>query len=200
MSATIGSIGPTAIMREVAGVARMSDTREASRRLERMFRTHHALIWRTLRRLGWNPEAAADATQQAFLVAAKRLEDIRPGAERAFLFSTALRMAHAMFRREKRHQLTDDMDTHIDLQHREDQTLERQYALQLVDKVFAHMDDDLVTVFTLFELEEMSAPEIAQVVGIPVGTVASRLRRARKAFRTATARIEQNIVKREMKA
>ncbi len=201
---------PTMVHFGIAGVApqsaRAGSVRaksESTLRLEQMFRAHHTLIWRTLRRLGWNPEAAADATQQAFVVAAKRLDDIRPGSERAFLFSTAVRMAHAMFRREKRHQLMEDMDGldgQADLQGREEQAIDRQYALQLIDRVLAHMDEDLVTVFSLFELEELSAPEIAQIVGIPVGTVASRLRRARKAFRAAVARMEQHGVRREMKA
>ena len=42
----------------------------------------------------------------------------------------------------------------------------------------------------LFELEGLSAPEISQLVNIPVGTVASRLRRARATFRAAARRME----------
>src|SRR5512136_275361 len=80
------------------------------RRLERMFRAHHELIWRTLRRLGLGPEAAADATQQAFLIAAERLDDIRRGSERAFLFGTALRLGRMAQRTSRRWKLEDDMD------------------------------------------------------------------------------------------
>jgi len=56
--------------------------------------------------------------------------------------------------------------------------------------VFAKTDADLVTVFVLFELEGLSAPEISELVDIPVGTVASRLRRARATFRAAARRME----------
>jgi RNA polymerase sigma-70 factor (ECF subfamily) len=59
-----------------------------------------------------------------------------------------------------------------------------------MDRVFANTDTDLVTVFALFELEGLSAPEISELVGIPVGTVASRLRRARATFRAAARRME----------
>ena len=40
----------------------------------------------------------------------------------------------------------------------------------------------LIVVFVLFELEELSMAEIAQVLELPPGTVASRLRRARETF------------------
>ena len=36
--------------------------------------------------------------------------------------------------------------------------------------------------FVLCEIEELTAPSVAAIIGIPVGTVASRLRRARQAF------------------
>src|SRR6188474_2392048 len=69
-----------------------------SSRLRLMFESHHELVWRTLRRRGLAPDAAADATQQAFLIAAERLGDIRQGSERAFLIGTALRLARSFIR------------------------------------------------------------------------------------------------------
>ena len=41
-------------------------------------------------------------------------------------------------------------------------------------------------VFVLYELEELSVPDIAELLGVPVGTAASRLRRARAAFSAAS--------------
>jgi RNA polymerase sigma-70 factor (ECF subfamily) len=159
-------------------------------RLERMFRAHHELIWRTLRRLGLSADLAADTTQQAYLIAAERLGDIRAGSERAFLFSTAIGLARTNFRRSQRCQLQSDMDLHVDPGIRAEQVTNRCSAVELMDRVFAKTDPDLVTVFVLFELEGLSAPEIAQLVDIPVGTVASRLRRARATFRAAARRME----------
>jgi len=159
-------------------------------RLERMFRAHHELIWRTLRRLGLSPDLAADTTQQAYLIAAERLGDIRAGSERAFLFSTAIGLARTNFRRSQRCQLQSDMDVHVDPDLRAEQLTNRCSAVELMDRVFAKTDPELVTVFVLFELEGLSAPEIAQLVDIPVGTVASRLRRARATFRAAARRME----------
>jgi RNA polymerase sigma-70 factor (ECF subfamily) len=159
-------------------------------RLERMFRSHHELIWRTLRRLGLSADLAADMTQQAYLIAAERLSDIRSGSERAFLFSTAIGLARTNFRRSQRCQLQSDMDLHVDPGLRAEQATNRCSAIELMDRVFAKTDPELVTVFVLFELEGLSAPEIAQLVDIPVGTVASRLRRARATFRAAARRME----------
>jgi RNA polymerase sigma-70 factor (ECF subfamily) len=166
---------------------------DAKSRLERMFRDHHELIWRTLRRLGLGPEAAADATQQAFLIAAERMEDIRRGSERAFLFGTAIRLARTAFRTTRRMQFEDDMDLRAAPPARTEEMTDHRRAIELMDRILAKLDPDLLTVFVLFELEGVSTPEIAKVVGIPVGTAASRLRRAREAFRAEAARIERTL-------
>jgi hypothetical protein len=62
-------------------------------RLARLAGEHFQFIWRSLRRLGVPPSAVDDAAQQVFEVAARRLEDIERGRERAFLFKTALFVA-----------------------------------------------------------------------------------------------------------
>jgi RNA polymerase sigma-70 factor, ECF subfamily len=168
---------------------------EAARRarLEGMFRAHHELVWRTLRRLGLGPEAAADAAQQAFLIATERLSDIRPGSERAFLFGTALRLARSAFRANRRVQLEDDMDERVHAGTRTEELVDRKRAIALADRVLAQMEPSLLTVFVLYELEGLSTPEIAEIIGKPLGTAASRLRRAREAFRSAAARLEQRM-------
>jgi RNA polymerase sigma-70 factor (ECF subfamily) len=180
----------TMVVHEASASATAGGTLTGRLRLERMFRAHHELIWRTLRRLGLSPDLAADTTQQAYLIAAERLDDIRTGSERAFLFSTAIGLARTNFRRSQRCQLQSDMDMHMDPGLKSEQLNNRCSALQLMDRIFAKTDPDLVAVFVLFELEGLSAPEIAQLIDIPVGTVASRLRRARSTFRAAARRME----------
>jgi RNA polymerase sigma-70 factor, ECF subfamily len=168
-----------------------TDEKAKKERLERMFRAHHELVWRTLRRLGLGPEPAADATQQAFLIAAERLDDIRQGSERAFLFGTALRLARTAYRTGRRWQLEDDMDHRADAGSRLEELVDRRRAVEVADRVLAQMDPTLLTVFVLFEIEGLSTPEIAELVGVPLGTAASRLRRAREAFRAAASRLER---------
>lgn len=175
----------------LVGGSSATDEKAKKERLERMFRAHHELVWRTLRRLGLGPEQAADATQQAFLIAAERLEDIRQGSERAFLFGTALRLARTAYRTGRRWQLEDDMDHRADAGSRLEELVDRRRAVEVADKVLAQMDPTLLTVFVLFEIEGLSTPEIAELVGVPLGTAASRLRRAREAFRAAASRLER---------
>jgi RNA polymerase sigma-70 factor (ECF subfamily) len=156
-------------------------------RLGRMFVSHHAMVWRTMRRRGLSPDAAADVTQQTFLVAAERLHDINPDSERAFLVGTALRVAHSLGRKTVRWQLEEDMDQRVaDVRN----TSDERAAIQLCDLALSKVDPDLAEVFVMFELEGLSSPEIAASLEIPLGTVASRLRRAREQFRVVVSRLE----------
>ncbi len=159
-------------------------------RLERMFAAYHATVWRILRRRGLSRDAASDATQEAFTIAVERLREIQPDDERAFLIRAALQVARTLGRRNLRWQLEDDMDQRR-LEARD--TDQRRADIELCDLALAKVDPDLAEVFVLFELEELSSPEIASLLEIPLGTVASRLRRARKEFRDVFARIERTM-------
>jgi RNA polymerase sigma-70 factor (ECF subfamily) len=162
-------------------------------RLERMFVAHHAMVWRTMRRRGFSPDAAADITQQTFLVAAERLSDIHADSERAFLVGTALRVAKSAERSKVRWQLEDDLDQRLaDTRSVSDAGA----AVELCDLALSKVDPDLAEVFVLFEVEGLSSPEIAASLEIPLGTVASRLRRAREQFRLVVGRLEL-IMRRE---
>jgi RNA polymerase sigma-70 factor, ECF subfamily len=161
-------------------------------RLERIFNDHHATVWRALRRRGLTPEAAEDATQETFLLAAERLGDIQPDSERAFLIATALRVAHSLGRKTVRWQLDEDMDQRLSGGR---DAGEKRADRQLCDIVLSKVDPELVEVFVLYEIEGLTSPEIAGLLEIPLGSVASRLRRAREQFRAAAARVEKNVQK-----
>jgi RNA polymerase sigma-70 factor (ECF subfamily) len=141
-------------------------------------------IWRILRRLGVPESDAEDAAQQVFVIATARLSDIPAERERSFLYATALRIASIARRNQARRQkwveLGYEDSTSSGLL--ADEEMERRDALAFIDEVLQRMHDDLRQVFVLREIEELTAPEVSELVGIPVGTVASRLRRARRAF------------------
>lgn len=156
-------------------------------RLQRMFDNHRHLVFRTLRRYGLDPEAAADVGQQAFLIAVERISDIWPGSERAFLLGTALRVA----RKQRRTAARTPVDLRIEDLARQPERAESQaMTLELLDRVLSQLDTSLVEVFVLFDVEGFSTKEIASALAVPEGTVASRLRRAREEFRAAVRRIE----------
>lgn len=157
-------------------------------RLRAMFDAHHNLVWRTLRRFGLDAEAAADVGQQAFVVAVERIADILPGSERAFLLGTALRLARRVAQKAARAPLDPSLEQRL-VHH--GQAESQAMALQLLDRVLSQLDRSLVEVFVLFDVEGFSAPEISRALGVPVGTVASRLRRAREEFRVVTERLER---------
>ena len=161
-------------------------------RLERIFNAHYATVWRALRRRGLSPEAAEDATQETFLLATERLDDIRPESERSFLIATALRVAHSLGRKTVRWELDDDMDQRLSTDR---DTSETRADLQICNLVLSKVDPELVEVFVLYELEGLTSPEIADLLEIPLGSVASRLRRAREQFRSAAARVEKSLQK-----
>ena len=161
-------------------------------RLEKIFNAHHASVWRALRRRGLSKEAAEDATQETFLLVVERLEDIRPESERAFVIATALRVAQTLGRKTVRWALNEDMDQHVsDDRHTGDQSED----MQLCDVVLSKVDADLAEVFVLYEVEGLTSPEIAELLQIPLGSVASRLRRAREQFRSVAARVEKSLEK-----
>ncbi len=164
---------------------------EGRKRLEQIFSENHEFVWRLLRRLGLNSERAADMTQQAFLIAAERLDGIKLGSERAFLFGTALRLARTASRIDRRWVYEEDQDLRVKSGLGTEELADHHRGVELLDRVLATMPPDLVTVFILFELEGLSAPEVARLVGIPIGTAASRLRRAREIFRASVAKFRR---------
>src|SRR5580704_13315081 len=86
---------------EIRAVAPGTELPDA--RLRKLIDAHFGLVWRTLRYHGVPEANADDAAQQVFCVLARRLAEVRPGTERAFLFGTAYRVAsdvrHAASRR-----------------------------------------------------------------------------------------------------
>lgn len=156
------------------------------RRLRALFDEYFDFVWRSLRRFGLADHQADDAAQRVYEIAANKVDAIELGSERSFLIAIAIRVASdvrrsAPVRREVPHA---DMDAQLEDPARPDDLLEQRRARALLDEVLDAMDLDLRSVFVLFEVEEMTTGEIAELLGIPRGTVASRLRRARDEFTT----------------
>jgi RNA polymerase sigma-70 factor (ECF subfamily) len=159
-------------------------------RLRGLVDAHFDFIWRSLRRFGLAAADADDATQRVFVVASRKLAHIVAGKERAFLLGTAYRVLREIRRHAARHPESpaDAMDT-PDLAPTPEEFADQLRARALLDRVLDEIPTEARTVFVLFELEEMSAPEIATILELPLGTVASRLRRGRELFRAAAARV-----------
>ena len=159
-------------------------------RLRRVATHHLDFVWRCLRRFGVPAADADDSAQQVFLVAAQKLDEVPVDKERSFLFATAARVAANARRSIHRRKRAYENLAHVpeDPAVTQDQLADQLRARALLDQVMVSMPEDLRAVFVLFEIEEMSVYEIADAIGIPLGTVGSRLRRARKAFQDAVTR------------
>lgn len=161
-------------------------------RLAGLVRAHYAFVWRLLRRLGLGEGDADDAAQQVFLAASGRLNAVETERERSFLYGVALNVG-ARARRSlgrRREEPLEAASERVAPEPNAEQLLERRQARALLDQLLDEMPEDLRVVFVLFELEELSTPQIAELCEIPVGTAASRLRRAREDFEERVARLE----------
>jgi RNA polymerase sigma-70 factor (ECF subfamily) len=164
----------------------------ANARLERIVRDNFATIWRLARRWGLSSADADDLAQGAVVVASRRLAEIEPGRERAFLCRTALHLA-ANARRSQRARPEDHVESwedHDSALPDPEQLLQQRRARAELDAILDELPEPLRAVFVLFELELLTQIEIADALQIPQGTVASRLRKARE---LVAASIERSV-------
>jgi RNA polymerase sigma-70 factor, ECF subfamily len=179
----------------------MVSPREAARdvRLRTMMNDHFDVVWRSLRRLGVPDGGVDDAAQQVFLVASRRIEEIDVGGERAYLLGIALRVASDARRAISRRREVPMFDLEEAAAERSpaapaldplrpDELLDQTRALALLGAILDEMPGEMREAFVLFALEELGAPHVAQMLGVPVGTVHSRVRRAREHVRRSLSR------------
>jgi RNA polymerase sigma-70 factor (ECF subfamily) len=173
---------------------------DAPLELRALFEAHYVLIWRLLRRFGMPAAQLDDGAQEVFWVAARRLEDIAPGRESAFLYGVALRVASNALRRQKATLPLGALEELCDLpdpQPSPEERLDQSRARALLDSVLSRMPLELRTVFVLFELEGQEIRDIAELEAIPLGTASSRLRRAREEFSAIAKRVRAALAQRE---
>lgn len=153
---------------------------------------HHSFVWRILRGFGLSATDAEDATQQVFMIVARKLEDILPGRERAFVYGAALRVANNARRGlRRRREVTDEdePDTAAPESAGPERHTELAEARHLLTEILQELPEKLRRVLVLAEIEQLEVPEIAALEGLPVGTAASRLRVARQRFREQLAAV-----------
>jgi RNA polymerase sigma-70 factor (ECF subfamily) len=159
-------------------------------RLHQLVLSQGDFVARSLRNLGVFGGDLDDCVQKVFLVAAKKISDIEPQKERAFLFACARNTA-AHFRRSlaRKREVSDDaLAMEAGEQALPDLLTEQKRYRQLLDQVLEQMDDELREIFVLHAFEEMTMAQIAEFLSLPAGTVASRIRRARECFKEAVKR------------
>ena len=146
-------------------------------------RWHHPL-WRYIRRMTGRDDAAQDLQQEVWLRVIRGIARLREGARfRGWLFGIARRALMDRLRREYAALPTDDVDvTEVAA---EPEPTDGEADLVSLEVALDKLPTLEREVLTLFYLRDLTLAELAHALSVPVGTVKSRLFRARKMLRAA---------------
>jgi RNA polymerase sigma-70 factor (ECF subfamily) len=153
---------------------------------------HADFVWRSLQRLGVPPADLEDALQEVFVVVHRRLSTFR-GSSRltTWLFGIAIRVASRFRRRAhlRREQAENPEHPPIDPGASPEANVLDREAREQLRQVLDAMDPARRAVFVMFEIERLRSEDISEQLGIPLGTVYSRLRAARAQFAKAASAV-----------
>jgi RNA polymerase sigma-70 factor (ECF subfamily) len=162
-----------------------------------IYDTHFAFVWRMARRLGVPTAALEDAAQEVFVVVHRRLHD-RPAASplRPWLYAIVLNVSRAHRRVARKSSIElpwSQTDAGLDNRLADpapypDESAARAEAMEAIDAMLGELPEERLEVFVLSELEQLSVPQIAELLDVNVNTVYARRRAARQAFEEAVAR------------
>ncbi len=157
---------------------------------------HADFVWCSLQRLGVRSADLDDLCQEVFIVVHKRLHTFDGSSQlTTWLFGICLRVAaayrrRAWFRRETPTAEVPDLDG-TPPSGRPDELYAARQARATLARVLDTMDLEKRAVFVMFEIDELSTDAIAGILGVPVGTVWSRLSAARKQFQAKLSRLQR---------
>lgn len=160
-----------------------------------IYEEHFAFVWRTARRLGVPEAAADDVVQDTFVVLHRRLAEYDgETAMRRWLVGILTRVVSDHRRRYRRKEAA--CVPHPEESERAlpssapppSAEAEQAESVRLLGALLEEMDEDKREVLVLAQLEEMTVPEIAELLGANVNTVYARLRAARSEFEALYAR------------
>jgi RNA polymerase sigma-70 factor, ECF subfamily len=168
---------------DVMGAAAAMGHRVACERgqLASIYAAYCHYVWRCVRRMGIAPGHVEDVVQDVFLVVSERLHEFEGRASlKTWIYAITFRVAAEDRRRRGRDARPKAIGWNPAEPGAADQQLgERELAGRL-HGLLAALDLEQRSVFVLIELEQMSGPETAQILGIKLNTVYSRLRLARR--------------------
>jgi len=160
----------------------------------RLYEAHADFVWRSLQRLGVRDGDLDDVLQEVFVVVHQRHHTFDGSSKlTTWLFGISLRVVSAYRRRGFRRKETcvaEPPEPTDRVSASPEQDLAAAESRRRLAELLDTLDLDRRAVFVMFEIDGLSCDEIAEVVGVPVGTVYSRLHAARKEFQKALARMQ----------
>jgi len=155
---------------------------------ERIYDEQFAFVWRSLRGLGVPGPALDDAAQDVFLVVHRRLPEFQGRSSlRTWIFAIVEHVAFNYRRTQRRKQspLTGlDEEPSSDEAGPFERAQDREIA-EFLERFLEGLRTEQRILFVLVLVEQMSAPEVAEVLGIPLNTAYTRIRAIKQAFRKA---------------
>lgn len=181
MSRTVDS---SSMARASAPAAARDETAEARLAdFEALYEKHAEFLWRTIRSLGTGAADAEDLTHEVFLVAYKKLDSFEGRSSvRTWLCGIAIGLVKNHARKVKRR------DLELPTAAASSTSTERSEAFDLVTRCLQDLDEHHRLLLVLAELEQLTAPEIAEVLGVNVNTIYARLRVAREQLEASLER------------
>jgi RNA polymerase sigma-70 factor (ECF subfamily) len=161
-----------------------------------VYRQYFDFVWSSARRFGVQAEAMDDLVQEVFIVIHSKLEALeKPEALRSWIYGVVRRVA-SNHRRALQTQTAAGIlvGSYAETESKEPtpfEHLKTNADLEFLASLLAELDEAKREVFALVELDELTVPEAAEVLEIPLNTAYSRLRAARLAFEAALARRRQ---------
>lgn len=151
-------------------------------------------VHRCLRGFGVPTSALDDALQDVFVVVQQKLSSFDgKNRLRTWLYAIALRVARRYCEQAAKAASRHVEESAVPLKSPSANAAEQQrqqQQLELAHQALQTLPFEKREVFVLHQIEQLSAPEIAELANIPVNTVYSRLRAAKFEFRTAVSRIQ----------
>jgi RNA polymerase sigma factor (sigma-70 family) len=154
---------------------------------EALMLPHMSAAYNLARWLTRRDADAEDMTQEAYIRALQAFRGYRGGNSRAWLLTIVRNTCYSWLQRTRPHEADgfDDLAQVLEDDGADPEALLLQQATAgRVHKALEQMPLEQREVLILREQEEMSYAQIAEVVGVPIGTVMSRLARARGRVRT----------------
>jgi RNA polymerase sigma-70 factor (ECF subfamily) len=163
-----------------------------ARAFNQLVMLYQSMAYNVAYRILSDPDAAADATQDAFLSAFKAMRKFRGGSFKAWLLRIVTNACYDQLRVKKRRPATslDDLPVESDHTHylrdpaeQPGQYVERRELNQMIQKAISTLPVEQRVVVVLSDVQGLSYQEIAQATGLSLGTVKSRLSRGRAKLR-----------------
>lgn len=164
--------------------------------VESIHESHADFVWCSLQRLGVRSADLEDALQEVFVVVHRKLASF-DGSSRlsTWLFGISMRVASAYRRKAHRRRERSVVDWEgaagVSPGDSPEDALAEQEARARLASVLDELEPARRAIFVMFEIESLGCPEIAEQLGLPIGTVYSRLGAARADFSKAALRLRR---------